>query len=84
MKLADGQLKTTTDGAEFLEYTERQTKTRTGAEPKDIRAIKPKMFSVPGSDRDPVKAYRLYASKRPEQMKSDDPGSRQRQWVRTS
>ena len=30
------------------------------------------MFSVPGSDRDPVQAYHLYASKRPEQMKSDD------------
>ena len=47
-------------------------KTRTGAEPKDIRPVKPKMFSVPGSDRDPVQAYHLYASKRPEQMKSDD------------
>ena len=41
-------------------------------EPKDIRAVKPKMFSVPGSERDPVQAYHLYASKRPEQMKSDD------------
>ena len=30
------------------------------------------MFSVPGSDRDPVQAYHLYASKRPEQMKADD------------
>ena len=30
------------------------------------------MLSVPGSDRDPVQAYHLYASKRPEQMKSDD------------
>ena len=57
-------LKTSADGVEFLEYTERQTKTRTSAEPKDIRAVKPKMFSVPGSDRDPVQAYHLYASKR--------------------
>ena len=47
-------------------------KTRTGAEPKDIRAVKPKMFSLPGSDRDPIRAYHLYAYKRPEQMKSDD------------
>jgi len=30
------------------------------------------MFSVPGSDKDPVQAYHLYASKRPEQIKSDD------------
>ena len=67
MKWGDVQLKITADGVEFLEYNERQTKTRTGTEPKDIRAVKPKLFSVPGSDKDPVKA-----SKRPEQVKSDD------------
>ena len=70
MKWGDIQLKTNADGVEFREYTERQTKTRTSAEPKDIRAVKPKMFSVPGSDRDPVQAYHLYASNRPEQIKS--------------
>ena len=64
--------KTSADGVQFLEYTERQTKTRTDAEPKDTRTVQPKMFSVPSSDRDPVKAYRLFASKRPEQMNSDD------------
>ena len=63
MRWGDIQLKTS---------AERQTKTRTGAEPKDIRVVKQKMFSVPDSDRDPVQAYHLYASKRPEQMKSDD------------
>jgi len=72
MKWGDIQLKTSADGVEFLEYAQRQTKTRTGAEPKDFRVVKPKMFSVPGSDRDPVQAYHLYASKRPQQMKSDD------------
>ena len=72
MKWGNIQLKTSADGVEFLGYTERQIKTRTGAGPKDIRAVKPKIFSVPGSDRDPVQAYHLYASKRPEQMKSDD------------
>ena len=72
MTWGDVQLKASADGVQFLEYTERQTKTRTGAEPKDTRAVKPKMFSVPGSDRDPVKAYHLYASKRPEQMNSAD------------
>jgi len=66
MKWGDIQLKTSVDEVEFLKYTERQTKTRNGAEPKDIRAVKPKMFSVPGSERDPVQAYHLYASKRPE------------------
>ena len=64
MRWGDVQLQTSADGTEFLEYTERQTKTRTGAEPK--------MFSVPGSDRDPVRAFHLYASKRQEQMNSED------------
>ena len=72
MKWGDVQLKTSADGVQFLEYTERQTKTRTGVEPKDTRTVKPKMFSVPSSDRDPVKAYHLFASKRPEKMNSDD------------
>ena len=74
MKWGDGQLKISADGVQILEYTERQTKTctRTGAEPKDTRTVKPKMFSVPSSDRDPVKAYHLFASKRPEQMNSDN------------
>jgi len=43
------QLKTSADGVESLEYTKRQTKTRSSVEPNDIRAVKPKMFSVPAS-----------------------------------
>ena len=57
--------KQTADGTAFLEYNERQTKTGTGADPKDSRTVKPKMFAVVGSERDPVRAYDLYASKRP-------------------
>ena len=72
MRWGDVQSQTSADGTEFLEYTERQTKTRTGAEPKDTRTVKPKMFSVPGSDRDPLRAFHLYAAKRPEQMNSED------------
>ena len=34
--------------------------------------VKPKMLSVPGSDRDPLRAFHLYAAKRPEQMNSED------------
>ena len=36
----------TEDGTTFLEYIERQTKTRTGADPKDSRTVKPIMFVV--------------------------------------
>lgn len=44
----DVKLKQTPDGKEYLEYSvERQTKTRTGSDPRDIRKIKPRMYSAP-------------------------------------
>ena len=72
MRWDDVQRETSADGTEFLEYTEGQTKTRTGAEPKDTRTVKPKMFSVPGGDKDPLRAFHLFAAKRPKQMNSED------------
>ena len=45
MKWGDVQLLTDVNGAEYLEYSERQTKTRTGAEPRNVRAVKPKAYS---------------------------------------
>ena len=68
MKQGDVELKTTVDGLEYLEYNERQTKTRTESQPKDTRTVKLKMFAVRGSERDPVLFYRQYASKRPDDM----------------
>ena len=62
--------KETADGTPFLEYNKRQTKTRIRADPKDSRTVKPKMFAVVGSERDPVRAYDLYASKRPDDLKT--------------
>ena len=64
MRWGDVQLQTSAKGTGFLGYTERQTKTRTGAEPKDTRTVKLKMFSDSGSDRDPLIAFHLYAAKR--------------------
>ena len=72
MGWGDVERKETADGTVFLEYSERQTKTRTGADPKDSRTVKPKMFAVVGSERDPVRAYDLYASKRPDDLKTPD------------
>ena len=54
--------KETADGTAVLAYNERQTKTQTGADPKDSRTVKPKMFAVVGSERDPARVYDLYAS----------------------
>ena len=34
----DVQLQMEADGTEYLEYSERQTKTRTGAEPRNVRS----------------------------------------------
>ena len=39
MKWGDVQLLTDVNGAEYLEYSERQTKTRTGAKPRNVRAV---------------------------------------------
>ena len=56
---------------EYLEYNERQTKTRTGADPSDVRKVTPKMFST-GVERDPADVYKLYCEKRPQNMLGDD------------
>ena len=72
MRWGDVERKETVDGTAFLEYSERQTKTRTGADPKDSRTVKPKMFAVVGSERDPVRGYVLYTCKRPDDLKTPE------------
>jgi site-specific recombinase XerD len=68
----DVKLKQTADGEEFLEFNERQTKTRTGSDCRDVRKIMPKMFATDGSERDPVVVYKLYSRKRPDKMNEDE------------
>ena len=41
-------------------YTERQTKTRTGIDSKNVRKVKPKMF-VFSTERNPVAAFKKYS-----------------------
>ena len=67
-------MKETADGEKSLEFNERQTKTRTGSDCRDvmIRAMPPKMFANDGSEKDPVVVYKLYAHMRPEKMNEDD------------
>ena len=66
------ELRKTAGGEEYLEYNERQTKTRSGENTRDVRKVTPKMFSVPGNERDPIAVYKLFAEKRPAEMNSDD------------
>lgn len=68
----DVKLKETADGKENLEFNERQTKTRTGTDCRDIRAMPPKMFAADGSEKDPIVFYKLYAQKRREKMNEDN------------
>ena len=68
-------LKTTSDGKEYLEYFERQTKTRTVEDPRNQRPIKPRMYANNDAisiDRDPVHVYKMYKGKRPPSMLEPD------------
>ena len=68
----DVKLCQTSTGQEYLEFNERETKTRSGNDPRNVRAIAPEMFAVPKSEKCPVKAYKIYAEKQPAEMKTDD------------
>ena len=68
-------LKTDSDGKEYLEYFERQTKTRTGEDPRNQPPIKPRMYANDDAisiDRDPVHVYKMYKEKRPPSMLEPD------------
>lgn len=72
MRWGDARLCKTDQGVEYLEFTERQTKTRTGENHRDVRPFAPKMFSTDGSEKDPVAVYKIFAQKRPEKMNDPD------------
>ena len=60
-------LKTDSDGKEYLEYFERQTKTRTGEDPRKQRPMRPRMYANNDAipiDRDPVHVYKIDKDKR--------------------
>ena len=60
------------DGTEYLEYFELQTKTRSGKEPRNIRAVIPKAFARPDGppEKDPVFVSKFYSEKRPTSMQN--------------
>ena len=70
----DLELKTNTDGLRYVKFsTERQTKTRTGENTRNVRDSKPKMFeNLDNNDRCPVTAYLAYKQHRPPEMMADD------------
>ena len=62
------------DGTEYLHFSERQTKTWSGADPRNVRPIKPKAFPTPDlpCERDIVVVFKIYSEKRPESMNKPD------------
>ena len=73
MSWGDAKLCQTSTGQEYLEFNERETKTRSGTRSLEwLRAIAPKMFAVPNNKKCPVKAYKVYAEKWPVGIKTDD------------
>ena len=64
----DLEIKNTTDGTKFVEFSERDTMTHNG-ESSNSRPFRPKMWSTPENlDHCPVRIFELYVSKRPSQM----------------
>ena len=70
----DVALRIDDDGHEYIVYTqERQTKTRTGANPRDIRQTKPRAYAIPDvPNRDPVGLYKKFRGLRPMEMLEPD------------
>ena len=56
----------TENNLEYLQLNELQTKTRDGANPRDVRRVRPKMWaSTKDPERCPVAVYKLFREKRP-------------------
>ena len=73
LQWGDIALNKDSDGQEYLELNERQTKTRSGENMCDVRQVAPKMYENKQSkSRDPVALYKLYAEKRPVAMKAPE------------
>ena len=74
LKWGDIVLQTEDNGDEYLLFSqERQTKTRTGENERNIRQVKPRAYNLPDMpDRDPVLLYKKYASQRPAEATHPD------------
>ena len=64
-------LKTDSDGKEYLEYLECQTKTRTGKDPWNQWPMKLRMYANNNAisvNCDPVHVYKMFKEKQPPSM----------------
>ena len=66
----DVVLETDSQGKEYLVHSERQTKSRQGDNPWNVRTVKPRRYEnkeIP-AERNPANVYKLYRDKRPQSM----------------
>ena len=61
------------DGTEVVEFLEGPTKTRSGGLSIRRRTTPQVMYSTDGGKTDPVRLFKLWLSKRPEEMKDTGP-----------
>ena len=72
MKWGDLECKKDLNGEEYLEFSERITKTRQG-QPGNDRLFRPKLFkNTVNPSKCAVQMYKKYAKERPEEMNTDD------------
>lgn len=74
MKFGDVTIKTTNDGVEYLELTERASKTMDGSRKNDHRDVAPKIFTPPHSapNENPINIFKLFCSHRPYDAMHDE------------
>jgi hypothetical protein len=75
LKFGDIVIDKDASGEEFIQHVkERQTKTRTGADPNNSKKIKTTAWANDNPNRCSVNAFRIFTSKRPtKMMKTDSP-----------
>ena len=73
LKFGDIVIDKDASGEEFIQHVkERQTKTRTGADPNNSKEIKTTAWANDNPNRCPVNAFRIFTSKRPAKMMKTD------------
>ncbi len=69
----DVELKSDINTNEYLQFTERATKTRSGQDINNVRSFRPKVWATPNfPDRCPVNLYKQYRARRPPHMLEPD------------
>ena len=73
LRWSDFELRSDENGTEYLEFNERETKTRTGENSTHLRAFRPKQFANPDDPSNcPVTAFKIFRDRRPPATKTPE------------